>query len=462
MKYVSTRGQSAPVDFVDACMRGLAPDGGLYVPETWPQIEPAAPNESYVDVATRILSGFAGESLSEADVRGLCERAYASFSHHSVTPLSQSGPNAFVMELHHGPTLAFKDVAMQFIGQLYDLVLSRRGQRMSVVCATSGDTGGAAAAAFAGAASVDLYILHPHERVSPVQRLFMTTTGAGNVHNLAVDGDFDDCQALVKAMFADQAFATEVSLSGVNSINWARIAAQAVYYATAQAAIGPGRPIRFVVPSGNMGDAFAGYVAARCGLLAGFELVCAVNENKTLATLLSDGLMQREQAVATPSPAMDISVPSNFERLFFEVSGRDGDTVRRTYEQYRQSGSAILPDSVRGPLGCTGFSSQVISNGDTLAEMRLFKQETGALICPHTAVATAAERRLAGTDATTVILSTAHAAKFPETVLEATGDEVLLPKRSAELLAREEVFERVPNDLKLIKDQIRGHMTAEA
>lgn len=351
---------------------------------------------------------------------------------------------------------------MQFIGQLYDLVLSRRGQRMSVVCATSGDTGGAAAAAFAGAASVDLYILHPHERVSPVQRLFMTTTGAENVHNLAVDGDFDDCQALVKAMFADQEFATEVSLSGVNSINWARIAAQAVYYATAQAAIGPGRPIRSVVPSGNMGDAFAGYVAARCGLLAGFELVCAVNENKTLATLLSDGLMQREQAVATPSPAMDISVPSNFERLFFEVCGRDGDTVRRTYEQYRQSGSAILPDSVRGPLGCTGFSSQVISNGDTLAEMRLFKQETGALICPHTAVATAAERRLAATDATTVILSTAHAAKFPETVLEATGDEVPLPKRSAELLAREEVFERVPNDLKLIKDQIRRHMTAEA
>lgn len=443
-------------------MRGLAPDGGLYVPETWPQIAPAAPSESYVEVATRILGAFAGEALSADDVRGLCERAYASFSHHSITPLSQSGPNRFVMELHHGPTLAFKDVAMQFIGQLYDLVLSRRGERMSVVCATSGDTGGAAAAAFAGAASVDLFILHPDERVSPVQRLFMTTTGATNVHNLAVEGDFDDCQALVKAMFADQDFAAEVSLSGVNSINWARIAAQAVYYATAQAAIGPGRPIRFVVPSGNMGDAFAGYVAARCGLLAGFELVCAVNENKTLATLLDQGLMQREQAVATPSPAMDISVPSNFERLFFEVSGRDGDTVRRTYEQYRQSGSAILPDSVRGPLGCTGFSSQVISNGDTLAEMRLFKQETGTLICPHTAVGTAAERRLPDTDATTVILSTAHAAKFPETVQDATGEDAPLPKRSDELLARDEVYARVPNDLKLIKDQIRGHMTAEA
>ncbi len=462
MKYVSTRGQSDPVSFVDACLTGLAPDGGLYVPETWPQIAPAAPNETYVEVATRVLRAFAGESLSEDDVRGLCERAYGTFSHQSVTPLSQCAPNTFIMELHHGPTLAFKDVAMQFIGQLYDLVLSRRGERMSVVCATSGDTGGAAAAAFAGSSSVDLFILHPHERVSPVQRLFMTTTGADNVHNLAVTGDFDDCQSLVKAMFADKAFAAEVSLSGVNSINWARIAAQAVYYATAQAVIGTGRPIRFVVPSGNMGDAFAGYVAARCGLLAGFELVCAVNENKTLATLLSDGLMQREQAVATPSPAMDISVPSNFERLFFEVAGRDGDMVRRTYDQYRQSGSAILPESVRGPLACTGFSSAVISNGATLEEMRAFKQQTGELICPHTAVGTAAERQLPATDATTVILSTAHAAKFPETVREATGDDAPLPKRCAELRKRGEVFERVDNDLKLIKDRIRGHVAAEA
>ncbi len=462
MKYVSTRGQAEPVSFVDACLTGLAPDGGLYVPEAWPQIEPAKPNESYVDVATRILSVFAGDSLSAEDVRGLCERAYGTFAHQSVTPLSQCGPNTFIMELHHGPTLAFKDVAMQFIGQLYDLVLGRRGERMSVVCATSGDTGGAAAAAFAGASSVDLFILHPRERVSPVQRLFMTTTGADNIHNLAVTGDFDDCQSLVKAMFADKAFASEVRLSGVNSINWARIAAQAVYYATAQAAVGPERPIRFVVPSGNMGDAFAGYVAARCGLLAGFELVCAVNENKTLATLLSDGMMQREQAVATPSPAMDISVPSNFERLFFEVSSRDGDTVRRTYDQYRQSGSAILPDSVRGPLGCTGFSSAVISNGATLEEMREFKQQTGELICPHTAVGTAAERRLPATEATTVILSTAHAAKFPETVLEATGDDAPLPKRCAKLLERGEVFDLVENDLKLIKDRIRGQVTAEA
>lgn len=462
MKYVSTRGQAPAVDFVEACLTGLAPDGGLYVPESWPQITPAKPNESYVQVATRILKTFAGDALSDEDMQSLCERAYTSFSHHAVAPLAQSGANQFVMELHHGPTLAFKDVAMQFIGQLYDLVLSRRGERMSVVCATSGDTGGAAAAAFAGAKQVDLYILHPHERVSPVQRLFMTTTGASNVHNLAIDGDFDDCQALVKSMFADKPFASDVQLSGVNSINWARIAAQSVYYATTQAAVGPDRPIRFVVPSGNMGDAFAGYVAARCGLLNGFELVCAVNENKTLETLLNVGEMKREQAVPTPSPAMDISVPSNFERLFFEVAGRDGDKVRRTYDQYRQAGEATLPEDVRGSLGCTGLSAIMINNNDTLEEMRLFKRETGELICPHTAVGTAAVRRLPETDACTVVLSTAHSAKFPETVKDATNDEAPLPARCQDLLDRGEVFERVSNDLSAVKDYIRANIAAEA
>jgi threonine synthase len=462
MKYVSTRGQAPAVDFVEACLTGLAPDGGLYVPAEWPQITPAAANESYVEIASRVLSAFAGDALSQDDIAGLCERAYASFSHGSVAPLNQSGSNQFVMELHHGPTLAFKDVAMQFIGQLYDLVLKRRGERMSVVCATSGDTGGAAAAAFAGSEQVDLYILHPHERVSPVQRLFMTTTGAENVHNLAVDGDFDDCQAIVKALFADKAFAADVRLSGVNSINWARIAAQSVYYAAAQATLGSERPIRFVVPSGNMGDAFAGYVAARCGLLAGFEIICAVNENKTLDTLLESGVMRREQAVATPSPAMDISVPSNFERLFFEVAGRDGELVRRTYEQYKQAGTADLPEKVRGPLGCTGFSSAMVSNADTLEEMRQFKQETGALICPHTAVGTAVARRLPASEACTVVLSTAHAAKFPETVFEATKDDAGLPTRCQTLRERGEVFERITNDLGAVKDLIRAKLVADA
>ena len=454
MRYVSTRGQAAPVDFVEACLSGLAPDGGLYVPENWPQITPAAPGEPYVDVAARILSAFAGDSLTFETIHTLCERAYASFSHHSVAPLVQTGPNQFVMELHHGPTLAFKDVALQFIAQLYDHALTQRNQRMTVVCATSGDTGGAAAAAFANASNVDLCILHPNERVSPVQRLFMTTTGAANVRNLAIDGDFDDCQSLVKAMFADRAFADDVGLSGVNSINWARIAAQSVYYATAQATLGPDRPIRFVVPSGNMGDALAGYVAARCGMLSGLEIVCAVNENRSLADLFTTGEMKRTPAVATPSPAMDISVPSNFERLLYEVARRDGDLVRQIYASYKQSGSAQLPETVLGPLNCTGLSADAITNAETEAEMQTFLDETGALICPHTAVGTALNRRLPETEAATVVLSTAHAAKFPETVSRVLGQDAPLPNRCENLLARGEVFDRAPNDLSHVKSLI--------
>lgn len=456
MRYISTRGRAEPVDFVTACLSGLAPDGGLYVPDVWPQISPAGANESYVSVATRVLSAFAGDAMSADEIGGLCERAYASFSHHSVVPLVQDGANSFRMDLHHGPTLAFKDVAMQVIAQLYDHVLTERGQRMTIVCATSGDTGGAAAAAFAGASQVDLYILHPHERVSPVQRLFMTTTGADNVHNLAVDGDFDDCQTIVKALFADREFVGEVGLSGVNSINWARIAAQSVYYATAQAALGAERAIRFVVPSGNMGDALAGYVAARCGMLNGFEVICAVNENRSLAELFEDGVMRRTPAVATPSPAMDISVPSNFERLLFEVSGRDDDAVRGVYEQYKQAGEAALPERMRGPLGCTGFAAQSVTNAETEAEMLRYLAEKGELICPHTAVGKRVARELAPSEATTVVLATAHAAKFPETVEAVTGRDAPLPERCQGLRERGEQFERIANDLATVKARVRG------
>ena len=456
MRYISTRGQAEPVDFATACLAGLAPDGGLYIPEDWPKIAPARPDESYVSVATRVLSAFAGNALSEATIAELCGRAYGRFSHQSVAPLVQTGPAQFMMELHHGPTLAFKDVAMQFIGELYDHILSERGERKSVVCATSGDTGGAAAAAFAGKESVDLFILHPHERVSPVQRLFMTTTGARNVHNLALQGDFDECQAIVKALFGDSAFAQSVGLSGVNSINWARIAAQSVYYATAQAALGPDRPVRFVVPSGNMGDALAGYVAARCGLLAGFETVCAVNENRTLETLFATGEMKRQAAVATPSPAMDISVPSNFERLMFEVSGRDSDLVRQIYGQYAQAGDAQLPPQIHGPLNCTGLSSKSVSNANTLEDMRQVLAETGTLICPHTAVGTYVARHLPDTDAVTIILSTAHAAKFPETVDAATGHDAPLPERCDSLRERGEQFDIIASDISVVRDFIRS------
>jgi len=459
VKYVSTRGQAAPVDFIGACLAGLAPDGGLYVPETYPQIAPPRPDEPYAQVAARILSAFAGDAIPEADMLAMCERAYASFAHHSVAPLTQAGPCLWLMELHHGPTLAFKDVAMQIIAQLYDYMLGKTGKRLSIVCATSGDTGGAAAAAFAGAKHADLFILHPHERISPVQRLFMTTTGAANVTNLALDGDFDDCQAIVKSLFADKAFADGVGLSGVNSINWARIAAQSVYYATAQAALGG--KIRFVVPSGNMGDALAGYVAARCGLMTGgFEIACAVNENDALARLFKTGIMSRAPAVATPSPAMDISVPSNFERLLYEATGRDGDAVRGVYDRYKQAGEAALPDVARNRLGCVGITASAVNNTDTLAEMATFESETGWLICPHTAVGTFEARQSPRTDVVTVVLATAAAAKFPETVKEATGLDAPLPHRCGSLLARGEVFDRLPADVAAVRGVIEAKIQA--
>ncbi len=457
MAYISTRGESPAINFDGACLAGLAPDGGLYVPYDWPKLAPASPGESYRAVAARILSGFAGDVVPAADMARLCDAAYAAFSHHSVAPLVQAGPDVWLMELHHGPTLAFKDVAMQVIARLYDHLLAAADTRMTIVCATSGDTGGAAAAAFAGSKRVRLVILHPSGRVSGVQRQFMTTTGADNVLNLAVEGDFDDCQAIVKQLFADRDFAATVRLSGVNSINWARIAAQSAYYAAASAALG-GRAIRFVVPSGNLGDALAGYVAARCGLLAGgLELLCAVNENDTLVRLFGDGELVRRPARETPSPAMDISLPSNFERLLFEASGRNPAIVRAFYQAYAQSGHAVLPDEVRGPLGRTGLRAVSVSNGETLAEIERVHAETGYLICPHTAVGTAAARRQAAQrPATTVVLATAAAAKFPETVTAATGRKPELPPAAAARLSRPERMEPIAAEFDAVRRRISG------
>lgn len=456
MKYISTRGQAPSTDFAGACLAGLAPDGGLYVPESFPQIDPPAKGETYHEVAARILSAFTGDAIPLEDLKPLCERAYGSFAHQCVAPLTQWRQDAWLMELHHGPTLAFKDIAMQIIAQIYDYLLAKSGQRMMIVCATSGDTGGAAAAAFAGTKHADLIILHPHGRISPVQRMFMTTTGASNVMNLALDGDFDDCQAIVKDMFGDREFVNRVNLSGVNSINWARVAAQSVYYATVQAALGGA--LRFVVPSGNMGDALAGYVAARCGLLSGgFEAVCAVNANDALARLFNTGVMSRASAVATPSPAMDISVPSNFERLLFEMTGRDADAVRNTYDTYKQVGEASLPDEAVSRLKCSGLSASSVSNDETMGEMKRFEQETGWQICPHTAVGTFHARRLPAADVTTVVLATAAAAKFPETVEEATGRKPTMPARAEVLYEQEEVFERTEASLAAVRARIEQH-----
>ena len=455
MKYISTRGGSEPVSFADACLAGLAPDGGLYTPVEYPKIERPAKGESYTSVATRVLSAFAGDAISPEVMSRLVGTAYASFAHQSVAPLFQIGPARWLLELHHGPTLAFKDVAMQIIAQIYDHLLAERGERLTVLCATSGDTGGAAAAAFAGLSSVDVFILHPHERISPIQRRFMTSTGADNIHNFALDGDFDGSQAIVKSLFGDKSFREEVNLSGVNSINWTRIAAQSVYFAAAQAALGADSKIRFVVPTGNFGDALAAYVAARCGLLNGFELVSAVNANRTMLDLIETGKLQKRSAIATHSPAMDIALPSNAERLLYEVMGNDAQQLKAFYDSFTQSGSAELSDQAKGALRCVGVTAETIGDDATAAEMIRLYEETGTLQCPHTAVGSATARQKQS-ESIDVILATAHAAKFPETVSEITGHTPHLPERSESFLARDEIFERMPCDLHTVREAIRS------
>ena len=457
MEYISTRGDKTKVSFADACLAGLAPDGGLYTPVVYPQIERPTGRESYTDLAARILSAFAGDSVPADVIRDLVVKAYASFAHQSVTPLFEVGPDRWLLELHHGPTLAFKDVAMQIIAQFYDYLLAERGERLTVLCATSGDTGGAAAAAFAGLKSVDVFILHPHERISPIQRRFMTSTGADNIHNFALDGDFDDSQAIVKSLFGDQAFRKEVNLSGVNSINWTRIAAQSVYFATAQAALGYDKQIRFVVPTGNFGDALAAYVAARCGLLNGLELLSAVNANRTMLDLMETGSLRKRSAIATHSPAMDIALPSNAERLLFEAMGRDSAQLKAFYDSFAQSGDVELSDQAKGALGCVGVKAASIGDDETAAELKRLYAETGTLQCPHTAVGSAAARRQP-TSSVDVILSTAHAAKFPETVCAITGFTPALPERSESFLAKDEIFERFPADFHTVREAIRSRI----
>lgn len=452
MKYVSTRGNSAPVDFVSASLMGLAPDGGLFCPETYPKLTPAKP-ASYVDTAVRVLSAFAGDALGADVIRTLCERAYAPFAHQSVAPLVEVGPDRWMLELHHGPTLAFKDVAMRLIAQLYDYLLEQRGERMTILCATSGDTGGAAASAFAGSKNVDIVILHPLDRVSPTQRLFMTATGADNVLNLALEGDFDGTQAILKQLLADDQFRRRSSLAAVNSINWTRVAAQSVYFAQAQAQLGEGRKLRFVVPTGNFGDALAGYVAWRCGLLAGLDIVAAVNANDAMARLISGEALVKGRTTATLSPAMDIQLPSNFERLLFDATGRKGEAVATAYTQLAERGEARLPDGASNWFASQGFGAERVSDDETVAEMRRTLKETGWVVCPHTAVGLAAARRRPA-DGPVVTLATAHAAKFPETVESVLGLKVGLPDRAQEFAARAEKFDVGPMSADYVRQRI--------
>lgn len=338
MRYVSTRGHAPAVSFLDAVIAGLAPDGGLYVPEEWPQLSAAEiaafAGRPYAEAAADIVGRFAGDDIDAAALADICADAYAGFGHAAVAPLKQLAPGRFLLELFHGPTLAFKDIALQLLAGLYDHALKRQGRRLTIVCATSGDTGGAAVEAFRGRANVRVVALFPEGRISEVQRRFMTTTGEDNIACLDVAGTFDDCQAMLKAMFRDAQFARAVDLSGVNSINFARIAAQAVYYFTAAAALGaPHREVAFAVPTGNFGDAYAGYAAHRMGLPIE-RIIVAVNSNDILCRALASGRYARGEVAATSSPAMDIQAASNFERLFSEATGRNAAETTRAFEAF--------------------------------------------------------------------------------------------------------------------------------
>jgi len=460
VKYVSTRGEPPPLGFIDTLLAGLAPDGGLYCPETWPRLSPAEiagfAGRPYAEVAADILGRFAGGEIPAADLGSVCAEAYASFDHPAVAPLVQLAPDRFLLELFHGPTLAFKDLAMQLLGRLYGHVLARRGRTMTIVCATSGDTGGAAVEAFAGLAGVRIVVLFPEGRISEVQRRFMTTTTASNVRSVAVAGDFDDCQAILKALFQDGQFAGAVDLAAVNSINFARIVAQTVYYFTAAVALGaPGRTVDFAVPTGNFGDAFAGYAARLMGLPIG-RIIVATNTNDIIARALTTGDYRRGRAVATQSPAMDIQVASNFERLFFECAGRDARASGAALRAFAAGGAVQAPPPVLAAMR-DALVGVAVSEEETAATIARTLRETGQLIDPHTAVAVAGAARVRPGPAAAplVIISTAHPAKFPEAVNAAAG---ATPSPPAAVLARADAVERIdrlPADVEAVKHYVR-------
>lgn len=448
MRYVSTRGEAAPLDFVDAMLAGLARDGGLYVPENWPQFAPAEianfAGRAYADVALEVIRPFVGGRIADADLARMCREAYGDFRHPATAPLVQLRPDVFVLELFHGPTLAFKDLAMQLVARLMDHVLRARGERTTIAVATSGDTGGAAVEAFRGRSQIDVVVLFPHGRVSDVQRMMMTTADDPNVHALAIDGTFDDCQALLKGMFNDHAFRDRVRLSGVNSINWARIVAQIVYYFTSAVALGsPHRKVAFTVPTGNFGDIFAGYAAARMGLPVD-RLVIATNVNDILARTLATGAYEIRDVVATASPSMDIQVSSNFERLLFDAYGRDAAPVRALMASLAQSKSFTLSSAALAAIR-KRFGAGRADEDEVAATMRAVRRESGYVADPHTAVGLAViEKEHRDPAVPMIALSTAHPAKFPDAVAAACGVRPALPDWLGGLMDRRENFTKLP------------------
>ena len=447
MRYQSTRGTAPLLGFREVTLAGLASDGGLYVPESWPQFSrdeiAAMANLSYVETAVRVMLPFVGDDLSETELRDLCTQAYGRFSHAAVTPLVQLDHRHWLLELFHGPTLAFKDVALQLLGLLFEKFLSGTEDHLTIVGATSGDTGSAAIDAVAGRHGVDIFMLHPKGRVSDVQRRQMTTVLAPNVHNIALeDTSFDDAQALVKAMFNDAAFAGRFRLSAVNSINWARLMAQIVYYFYAAVRLGaPDRKVAFAVPTGNFGDVFAGYAASKMGLPIE-QLVVATNVNDILHRALSSGDYSTGTVTPTAAPSMDIQVSSNFERLLFDAGGRDGAALAvqmRGFESTRRMRLTNTQQDEAAKL----FASDRIDSGE-MAQAMLWACRTGEVIDPHTAIGLAAARRAQTGSAPVVTLATAHPAKFPDAVERATGGRPVLPARIGDLFDREERYDSLP------------------
>lgn len=456
MRYISTRGQAPVLTFSEAMMTGLARDGGLYVPEVVPALSKAEISAMaglpYEDVAFRVMRPYLGSTFSDAEFKGLIAKAYAGFGHAARAPLVQLGPNHFLLELFHGPTLAFKDFAMQLIGQMMQAALAKTGERITIVGATSGDTGSAAMEAFRGLANVDLFILYPHGRVSDVQRRQMTTPSEANVYALSMDGDFDDCQARVKDMFNDFGFRDGVRLAGVNSINWARVLSQVVYYFYAAVALGaPDRSVSFTVPTGNFGDIFAGYIARKMGLPIE-QLVIATNQNDILDRAMKTGDYVQTGVKASISPSMDIQVSSNFERALFDAYGRDGSAISALMEELKAGGFHISQGAMA--MLRETFASGRCSEEETTATIQRAYAETGEILCPHSAIGVkVAEENLGA--APMITLATAHPAKFPDAVEAATGIRPALPPRMADLFDRPERVTRVPNDLGALQALIR-------
>ncbi len=463
MKYISTRGQAPELGFCDAVMAGLAEDGGLYLPKTWPQLEKQQiagfANKSYAHTAFEVISPFVDGEIENTVLREMIEQAYASFPHPSVAPIIELEPGHFILELFHGPTLAFKDVAMQLLARIVDHILAQRGQKATIVGATSGDTGSAAIEAFRNRPNIDIFILHPHGRVSDVQRRQMTTILDKNVHNIALEGSFDDCQKLVKDMFLNVEFRKSISLTGVNSINWGRIVAQIVYYFTSAVAVGaPHRPVDFTVPTGNFGDIFAGYAAKQMGLNIN-KLVIATNSNDILHRALTTGVYQTSSVKPTQSPSMDIQISSNFERLLFEAGNKNSDEIRAKMNSLSQSGTFSIDEQSLAQIS-KNFAVGSSPETKTALTIKSSYEKSGYLLDPHSAVGVYVARQQMDANFPMITLATAHPAKFPDAVQAASSVFPSLPPMLSDIHDRSEKCELLANDPQIIQEYIRRRTSA--